>query len=43
MVVPIRELAKWDGEFCATSLHGAMEHLALDVKNIKNSLQRMGK
>ena len=34
---------KWDGEFYVTSLCGAMEHLALDVKNIKNSLQRIGK
>jgi len=34
---------KWDGNFHATSLHGAMEHLVSDVKNIKDSLHRMGK
>ena len=34
---------EWDGDICATSLHGAMEHLASDVKNIKDSLHRMGK
>ena len=34
---------EWDGDFWATSLHGAMKHLVLDIKNIKNSLQRMGK
>jgi len=34
---------EWDGEFHATSLHGSMEHLASDVKNIKDSLRRMGK
>jgi len=34
---------KWDGNFYATSLHGAMEHLVSDVKNIKDSLHRMGK
>ena len=34
---------EWNGDFCATSLHGAMEHLVSDVKNIKDSLWRMGK
>jgi len=29
---------EWDSDFRATSLHGAIEHLALDVKNIKDSL-----
>jgi len=34
---------EWDGNFHATLLHRTMEHLALDVKNIKDSLYRMGK
>jgi len=34
---------EWDSDFHATSLHKAMEHLASDVKNIKDSLCRMGK
>ena len=34
---------KWDGDFHATSLHRAMEYLASDIKNIKDSLWRMGK
>jgi len=34
---------EWDGDFCATSLHRAMEHLVSDVKNIKDSLYKMGK
>ena len=33
----------WDGEFRAISLHGSMEHLASDIKNIKESLHRMQK
>jgi len=33
----------WDGNFCAISLHESMEHLASDVKNIKDSLIRMCK
>jgi len=33
----------WDGEFRAISLHGSMEHLGLDIKNIKESLSRMEK
>ena len=33
----------WDGKFRVVSLHGSMEHLASDVKNIKDSLRRMGK
>ena len=36
-------LEEWDGEFHVTSLHGAMKHVALDIKNIKDSLWRMGK
>jgi len=32
----------WDGEFCAVFLHGFIEHLTSDVKNIKESLYRMG-
>jgi len=32
----------WDGEFYAVSLHRFMEHLASDIKNIKESLCRMG-
>jgi len=31
----------WDGEFYAVSLHGFMEHLASNIKNIKDSLYRM--
>ena len=31
----------WDGEFHAVSLYRSMEHLASDVKNIKESLCRM--
>jgi len=34
---------EWNSDFRAISLHGAMEHLVLDIKNIKDSLQRMGK
>jgi len=34
---------EWDSDFCAISLHGVMEHLVLDIKNIKDSLWRMGK
>jgi len=34
---------EWDGNFHATSLHRAMEHLASDIKNIKDFLHRMGK
>jgi len=34
---------EWDGDFHATLLHGAMEHLVSNVKNIKDSLCRMGK
>jgi len=34
---------EWDSDFYATSLHGAMEYLTLDIKNIKDSLWRMGK
>lgn len=33
----------WDSEFRAVSLHEFMEHLASNIKNIKESLQRMGK
>jgi len=31
----------WDGNFQAISLHGSLEHLVLDIKNIKESLIRM--
>lgn len=31
----------WDGDFRAISLHGSMEHLASDIKNIKDLLLRM--
>ena len=34
---------KWDSDFYTTSLHRAMEYLASDIKNIKDSLWRMGK
>ena len=37
------DLEEWDGDFHVISLHGSMEHLVSDVKNIKNSLHRMGK
>jgi len=37
------DLEEWDGKFHVTSLHGVMKHIALDVKNIKDSLRRMGK
>ena len=33
----------WDGKFRVISLHGLMEHLASNIKNIKESLQRMQK
>ena len=33
----------WDGNFHAVSLHGSIEHLALDALNIKESLSRMHK
>jgi len=33
----------WDGNFHPISLHGFMKHLALDSKNIKNSLNFMAK
>ena len=33
----------WDSKFCAVSLHRFMEHLASDIKNIKDSLYRMRK
>ena len=32
----------WDGKFRAVSLYGFMEHLASDIKNIKESLHRIG-
>jgi len=34
---------EWDGNFHTTSLHGTMEYLVFDIKNIKDSLCRMGK
>jgi len=33
----------WDSNFHVISLYGSMEHLALDIKNIKKSLIRMRK
>ena len=33
----------WDSEFRAISLYSSMEHLGLDIKNIKESLFRMEK
>ena len=33
----------WDGNFHVVSLHGSMEHLALDALNIKESLSRIHK
>jgi len=33
---------EWDSNFHTTSLHGAIEYLASNVKSIKDSLQRMG-
>ena len=37
------DLELWDSEFRAVSLHGLMEHIASDIKNIKESLHRMQK
>ena len=34
---------EWDSDFHTTSLHGTIEHLASDIKNIKDSLWRIGK
>jgi len=31
----------WNGKFSAVSLHRSMEHLASNIKNIKESLQRI--
>ena len=33
----------WDSNFRAVFLYGSMEHLVSDIKNIKDSLNRMGK
>jgi len=33
----------WDGSFYPISLHGSIEYLALDSKNVKNSLNFMAK
>ena len=33
----------WDGNFLSISLHGLLEHLALDSKNIKESLNCLTK
>jgi len=33
----------WDGKFRVISLHGSMEHITSDIKNIKDSLYRMEK
>jgi len=37
------DLESWDGKFHAVSLHRSMEYLASDIKNIKDSLHRMGR
>ena len=34
----VLNLEEWDSEFYVTSLHGAMKHVALNIKNIKDSL-----
>jgi len=34
---------EWDSNFYAISLYGAMEHLVSNIKNTKDSLQRIGK
>jgi len=34
---------EWNSDFCATLLYEAMEHLVFNIKNIKDSLCRMGK
>jgi len=33
----------WDSDFCVVFLHRSIEHLASDIKNIKDSLNKMGK
>jgi len=37
------DLEEWNSEFHATLLHGVMKHVVSDIKNIKNSLHRIGK
>ena len=37
------DLEEWDNNFHAISLYGPIKHLASNVKNIKDSLYRMGK
>jgi len=37
------DFKSWDGNFWAISLHGSIEHLASNIKNIKDSLIRMHK
>jgi len=34
---------EWNGDFYAIFLHKSIKHLASDIKNIKDSLHRMGK
>jgi len=34
---------EWDSNFYAISLYGAMKHLVSNIKNTKDSLQRIGK
>jgi len=36
------DLESWDGDFYAVSLYRFMKHLVSDVKNIKDSLYRIG-
>jgi len=33
----------WNGKFRAISLHGSMEHLSSDIKNIKELLSKIEK
>ena len=37
------ELELWDGNFYSISLHGSIEHIALDAKNIKDTLNFMAR
>ena len=37
------DLESWDGKFHAVSLYRSIKHLASDIKNIKDSLHRIGK
>jgi len=37
------ELELWDGNFYSISLHGSIEHIASDAKNIKDTLNFMAR